>query len=82
VIVVSDTSPILNLSIVGWLEILRSLFGEIVLPPWVAAELSRHRIICGRAFGGCRREALSAGFSGPAKAGHSFREQIFVSVRR
>ncbi len=43
-IVVSDTSPILNLSVVGRLELLRSLFGEIVLPPWVAAELERHRI--------------------------------------
>ena len=43
-IVVSDTSPILNLSIVGRLELLRSLFGEIVLPPWVAAELGRHQI--------------------------------------
>jgi predicted nucleic acid-binding protein len=44
VIVVSDTSPILNLTTVGHLELLRSLFGEIVVPPWVAAELDRHGI--------------------------------------
>jgi hypothetical protein len=37
VIVVSDTSPILNLATVGHLELLRGLFGEIVVPPWVAA---------------------------------------------
>ena len=43
-IVVSDTSPILNLTTVGQLELLRSLFGEIVVPPWVAAELDRHGI--------------------------------------
>lgn len=44
-IVVSDTSPILNLAVVGSLELLRSVFGEIVLPPWVAEELDRHGIL-------------------------------------
>lgn len=43
-IVISDTSPILNLATVGHLELLRTLFGEIVLPPAVAAELDRHGI--------------------------------------
>jgi uncharacterized protein len=41
-IVVSDTSPILNLSAVGKLELLRDLYAEIVVPPSVQAELSRN----------------------------------------
>jgi uncharacterized protein len=44
VIVVSDASPILNLSIVGYVGLLRTLFGEIVLPPRVAQELDRHGV--------------------------------------
>jgi len=44
VIVVSDTSPILNLSTVGHLHLLRRLSAAIVLPPSVAAELGGHRI--------------------------------------
>lgn len=43
-IVVSDTSPILNLSAVGRLGLLRDLYGEIVIPPAVAAELARNAI--------------------------------------
>lgn len=39
-IVVSDTSPILNLSVIGRLELLNSLYGDIVVPPTVAQELS------------------------------------------
>jgi predicted nucleic acid-binding protein len=41
-IVVSDTSPILNLSAVGKLDLLRDLYGEIVVPPSVQGELSRN----------------------------------------
>jgi predicted nucleic acid-binding protein len=44
VIVVSDTSPILNLATIGRLNILRSLYGQIVLPLAVANELTRHGI--------------------------------------
>jgi uncharacterized protein len=44
VIVVSDTSILLNLSIVGRMDILRSLFGELVIPSSVAEELDRHQI--------------------------------------
>ena len=40
-IVVSDTSPITNLMAIGELEMLRQLFGEIIVPPEVYAELRR-----------------------------------------
>lgn len=38
-IVVSDTSPITNLIKIGRLELLRDLFGEMVVPPEVFEEL-------------------------------------------
>jgi len=44
VIVVSDTSPLLNLSIANCTYLLRELFSEIVIPPAVATELQRHSI--------------------------------------
>jgi predicted nucleic acid-binding protein len=44
VIVVSDTSPILNLAAVSKLALLRDLYEEIVLPPAVEQELSRNGI--------------------------------------
>jgi hypothetical protein len=37
--VVSDTSPLLNLAIIGQLHLLRQQFGEILIPPAVEAEL-------------------------------------------
>jgi uncharacterized protein len=40
-IVVSDTSPILNLSAVGQLSLLRQLYSEIIVPPAVQSELLR-----------------------------------------
>ncbi len=43
-IVVSDTSPILNLSIICQLDPLQKLFVELVLPPSVAEELAKHQI--------------------------------------
>ena len=43
-IVVSDTSPILNLSAVGKLDLLHDLYSEIVLPPAVQEELYRNGI--------------------------------------
>jgi predicted nucleic acid-binding protein len=42
-IVVSDTSPVLNLSVIGQLELLRALYGTIVIPPTVAQELKRNQ---------------------------------------
>jgi predicted nucleic acid-binding protein len=38
-IVVSDTSPILSLALIGRLELLRDLYGEIQIPAAVRAEL-------------------------------------------
>jgi predicted nucleic acid-binding protein len=43
-IVVSDTSPILNLSAVGKIGLLHDLYAEIVVPPAVQRELSRNGI--------------------------------------
>ncbi len=43
-IVVSDTSPILNLSAIGRIDLLRSLYQELVIPPAVAIELQRNRV--------------------------------------
>ena len=40
-IVVSDTSPITALLTVGQIELLRKLFGKVVIPPAVNAELQR-----------------------------------------
>jgi len=40
VIVVSDTSPLSALISIGKTEMLRSLFGEVLIPPAVDAELS------------------------------------------
>ena len=45
-IVVSDTSPLSNLLIIGRLDLLRSIFGHVLIPAAVAAELhviERHR---------------------------------------
>ena len=38
-LVVSDTSPILNLAIIGRLDLLRTQFVEVLIPPTVLAEL-------------------------------------------
>lgn len=38
-LVVSDTSPALNLAAIGRLDLLRQQFGEVVIPPAVLAEL-------------------------------------------
>lgn len=40
-LVISDTSPISNLLLVKQLELLQSLFGEVVVPPVVDAEVRR-----------------------------------------
>jgi uncharacterized protein len=44
-IVVSDTSPLLNLAIVKKLHLLCNLYVEIVIPPAVEIELSRNDIV-------------------------------------
>jgi predicted nucleic acid-binding protein len=43
-IVVSDSSPILNLAAVGRLSLLRDLYGEVIVPPAVQTELSRNAV--------------------------------------
>ncbi len=43
-IVVSDTSPILNLFAIGRLDLLKSLYNELVIPPAVAVELQRNGV--------------------------------------
>ena len=40
-IVISDTSPVSNLIIIGRLEILKGVFEEIVIPPSVESEIER-----------------------------------------
>lgn len=47
--VVSDTSPVSNLAIIGRLDFLRRLHGTVVVAPAVAGELSRLRHPDGRA---------------------------------
>jgi hypothetical protein len=41
-IVVSDTSPILNLIAIGRAELLSQVYGTVLIPPAVAAELRRY----------------------------------------
>jgi predicted nucleic acid-binding protein len=41
VIIVSDTSPLSGLAIVGYLSLLQQLYTEVLIPPAVAAELIR-----------------------------------------
>ena len=41
-IVISDTSPALNLAAVGQLTLLERLYGEVLIPPMVAEELGRN----------------------------------------
>lgn len=43
-IVVSDTSPITSLVDVGQVELLRTLFGTVIVPPEVSRELERGRV--------------------------------------
>jgi predicted nucleic acid-binding protein len=38
--VVSDTSPLSNLAIIGRLDLLRQRYGEVLIPPIVAQELA------------------------------------------
>ena len=38
-LVVSNTSPILNLAMIGYLDLLRQQFGDVIIPPAVFSEL-------------------------------------------
>ena len=40
-IIVSDTSPISNLLVIGQLNILVQVFGEIIIPPKVYEEIKK-----------------------------------------
>ncbi len=50
-IVISDTSAILNLARIGRLEILRTLFNEVVIPSAVFAELTTYEAELGGVIG-------------------------------
>ncbi len=43
-IIVADTSPVMNLAVIGRLEILQQLYGEILIPDEVRKELSAMNI--------------------------------------
>jgi uncharacterized protein len=43
-IVVSDTSPLLNLAAVGRVSLLNQLYGDVLIPPIVAQELVRNGV--------------------------------------
>src|ERR1041385_4773623 len=47
-LVVSNTSPLSNLAIIGRLDLVREQFGKIVVPPAVEAELKRNPIPAAR----------------------------------
>ena len=57
--VVSDTSPVSNLAIIGRLELLRRLYGMVLIPAAVAEELSRLKHPAGSRR---MREALNDGW--------------------
>ena len=57
--VVSDTSPVSNLAIIGRLDLLQRLYGEVIIAPSVAGELSRLYHAEGRA---ALATALAAGW--------------------
>ena len=40
-IIVSDTSPLSGLAIVGYLPLLQQIYGRVLIPPAVAEELAR-----------------------------------------
>lgn len=57
--VVSNTSPLLNLAIIGWLSLLHEQFGEIWIPPAVLEELRIGEDLPGSQ---AVREAIKAGW--------------------
>ena len=47
-IVIADTSVLLNLELVGQLQLLQSLFGSVIIPPAVQSEFERLAATSGR----------------------------------
>lgn len=43
-IVVSDTSPLLNLAAISRLDLLQAVYGQVLIPPTVAHELTRYGV--------------------------------------
>ncbi|HEY9825602.1 MAG TPA: DUF3368 domain-containing protein [Stenomitos sp.] len=74
-LVVSNTSPILNLAIVGQLDLLRQQFGQIQIPPAVIDEL---KIVEDRPGSQSIQDAVNAGWIQV----QSVRNQSFVQLLR
>ena len=55
-IVVSNTTPLIGLAVVGQFDLLRNLFGQITIPEAVFAEA----VLFGREKGGAKQEVLRA----------------------
>ena len=66
--VVSNTSPVFNLAVVGRLSLLKAQFGKILIPPAVEAELAAARHLPG---GPAIGEAEEVGWIGVAGLGDS-----------
>ncbi len=60
--VVSDTSPLLGLSAIGYLELLKDQFGQVLIPPSVLAELRLETDFRGTVF---IQQALNQGWLVP-----------------
>jgi predicted nucleic acid-binding protein len=56
VIVVSNTTPLIGLAVVGQFDLLRQLFGRIIIPEAVFAEA----VLFGREQGGAKQEVTNA----------------------
>ena len=72
-LVVSDTSPILNLAIIGRLELLGQQFGRVVIPQAVVAELRSEQDLPGSA---AVRAAQQAGWL----ASERVRDHVRVAI--
>jgi predicted nucleic acid-binding protein len=42
-IVVADSSPLVALTNIGYIDVLPRLFGQVIIPPEISAELSQPR---------------------------------------
>lgn len=62
-IIVSDTSPIINLAVVGQLNLLQQLYGEVIIPAAVYEEI----VVIGAGLPGSR-EVQACGWIKPIKA--------------
>ena len=73
--VVSNTSPLLNLAIIGRLELLRQQFGQIEVPLGVLAELRVDEALPGSEH---LQEAIAAGWIQV----HEVEEQVLLQLLR